>query len=272
MRWISLPVEIAATLLRHRELLGQFIRRDVGGRYRGTYLGLLWSFVIPLLMMAVYTFVFGVVLRARWPGMEQSSVGAFAVMLFAGLVPFNFFSEVVSRAPTLIIVNPNYVKKVVFPLEILPVSLTGAALCHCLLSVAVLLAGAAVFLHSLSWSVLLLPLVLLPLVLLALGLAWLLAALAVFVRDVVYAMGVVLSLCLFLTPIFYPLERVPARLRLVLALNPLAAVVDGFRRVIALGRPPDWPALAYALLVSLVVFAGGYAFFVRMKRSFADVL
>jgi lipopolysaccharide transport system permease protein len=120
--------------------------------------------------------------------------------------------------------------------------------------------------------VLLLPLVLLPLVLLALGLAWLLAALAVFVRDVVYAMGVVLSLCLFLTPIFYPLERVPARLRLVLALNPLAAVVDGFRRVIALGRPPDWPALAYALLVSLVVFAGGYAFFVRMKRSFADVL
>lgn len=266
------PLAAIRNLWRHRALTLQFARREVEGRYRGSFLGLVWSFITPLVMLLIYTFVFGIVFRARWPEAQSDSLSEYAVVIFAGLICFTLFSECVTRAPSLIVAVPNYVKKVVFPLEILPVSVLGAALFHAGVSFAVLLAAQLVGGGALSWTIVLLPVVLLPLLMLTLGVSWLLASLGVFIRDIANGVSLLVQVLFFLTPIFYTPESVPAALRGILLLNPLSPVVEGVRRVVIWGEPPAWDTWALSLAVGLAAAILGYAWFMQTKKAFADVI
>jgi lipopolysaccharide transport system permease protein len=196
------PQAAALSLWRNRGLIWQLTKREVIGRYRGSFMGLVWSFVNPILMLVVYTFVFSVVFKARWGESGGTSKTEFAIILFSGLITFNLFAECVNRAPGLILSNVNYVKKVVFPLEIMPWVTMGAALFHALISVAVLLGFFLAFHHFVHWTVLLLPLVWLPFLLLTLGISWFLAATGVFLRDIGQIVGIVTTAMLFRSPSF----------------------------------------------------------------------
>ncbi len=267
------PVEMVRHLWQHRELIGQFTKREVLGRYKGSFLGVVWSFVTPLLMLAIYTFVFSVIFKARWGNnLSDNSQTGFALTLFTGLIAFNVFGECLNRAPGLIISNPNYVKKVVFPLEILPVSVLGSALINSLFSLVILLIANLIFHGAIPWTIIFLPLMYLPLTLLCLGLGWFLASLGVFVRDVGHLIGVVIQVLFFMTPIFYPIEALPERLRFVLYLNPLTFIINHFRRVILWGQMPDWREFLVITVLTGVVCMLGYIWFMKSKKTFADVV
>ncbi len=266
------PVALVRHLWGHRDLIAQFARREVEGRYRASFLGLLWSFVHPFTLLVAYTWVFGVVFRARWPASRTSGLGEFALVLFSGLVVFNVFAECLSRAANLVVVVPSYVKKVVFPLEILPVSLFISAVFHGLISLSLLLICCALLLGELPWTVLLVPLVSLPAAFLCLGLTWVAASLGVFLRDLGHLVPLLLQAAFFATPILYPLESVPEPFRAVLRLNPVAWVVENVRRLIFYGAPPEWAGLGIWSAVTGALMVLGYAWFMKTKRGFADVL
>lgn len=263
-----------AGLWARRGLVAQLVRREVVGRYRGSFLGLLWSFVTPVLMLAVYTFVFSLVFKARWtPGADDShDQYEFALVLFAGLIVFNLFAECISRAPGLILSNVNYVKKVIFPLEILPVVSMGSALFHAAISLAVLLAFLLLLGKSLPATLLLLPLILLPLLLLTLGLSWLLASVGVFIRDVSQFVGMLVTVLMFMSPIFYPASALPEEVREWLFLNPLTFVIEQTRDVLIWGRAPDWRNLALYYGAAIATAWGGLWWFQKTRKGFADVL
>lgn len=271
LRYLN-PLAMARNLWRHRELVLQFARREVEGRYRGSFLGILWSFITPLVMLLIYTFVFGVIFQARWPQAQTTSLNEFAVIIFAGLTTFTIFAETVNRAPGLIVSVPNYVKKVVFPLEILPLSSLGAALFHAGVSFLVLVAAHLLIGGALHWTLLLLPIVIMPLLLLSLGVSWFLASLGVFVRDLGNVTGLVVQILFFLTPIFYAVESVPEPYRQVLLLNPVTPVVNNVRALVLWGEMPAWDGVGLSLVLTSVVAAAGYAWFVQTKKAFADVL
>lgn len=267
------PLKMARHLWSHRELIGQFTKRESIGRYKGSFLGQAWAFVTPLLMLVIYTFVFSVIFKARWGNtLSDSSQIGFALTLFAGLIPFTVFSECVNRAPGLIVGNPNYVKKVVFPLEILPVSQLGSALVHSLVSLAILVTANLIFNGVIVWTIIFLPLMYLPLILLCLGLGWFLASLGVFVRDIGQIMGVIVQVLFFMTPIFYPIAAIPANLQIILYLNPLTFIVNQFRRVILWGQMPDWGEFVVMTLLMELVCMLGYIWFMKSKKTFADVI
>jgi lipopolysaccharide transport system permease protein len=259
--------------MQHRQLIVQMTFREVAGRYKGSALGLAWSFCIPVLMLAIYTFVFSEIFKARWGGIGgDDSKTQFAVLLFAGLIVLNLFNEVVNRAPALIVSNVNYVKKVLFPIEILPVVVMGAALFHSLISLGVLVLAFAVFNGFVQWTLVFIPLVLLPLVLLTIGLSWILASLGVFLRDVSQTIGIITTVMLFLSPVFYPLTAVPERFRPIIMMNPLTFIIEQARAVVIWGKLPDWLGLGiYTVMAVLVVWAG-YAWFQKTRKGFADVL
>lgn len=267
------PVRMLRNLWRHRELLVRLTAQEAVQRYRGSYLGVVWSVITPILMLSVYAFVFSIVFQARWgelAGTPRS--GEFALTLFAGLIPFGVFAEVVNRAPSIVLSMPNYVKKVVFPLEILPVVAVGSAVVHSLISGAILLLGSLLFLGYVSPTVVLLPLAYLPLVFLTLGLGWFLASLGVYVRDIGQAIGLVTQALFFLSPIFYPVSAVPEHLRFILYANPLTAILTGFRRTMLWGAAPLWGTWAGLTLGTAVVALLGYAWFMQTKKGFADVI
>lgn len=261
-----------AAPFRHTSLIWQFVRREILGRYRGSILGLGWSIVTPLLMLMVYTFVFVGIFKARWPGAESGGGIGFALQLFAGLAVFNFFAEVLGRAPSLIVEQPNLVKKVVFPLEILPFVTIGAALFHLALSLLILLGGTLLIYGRLAPAALALPLVLLPLLPLLLGLCWLFAALGVFLRDIAQIMGMAINLLLFLSPIFYSVSTIPDKARFWIYLNPLTPVIENVRLVLFIGDWPDWSSWLVYLACASVVAIAGAAFFQGTRKGFADVL
>jgi lipopolysaccharide transport system permease protein len=261
-----------ASVWRHRGLVFNLVRRDVIGRYRGSTLGLLWSFLNPILMLLVYTFVFSVVFRARWGLGEDESRAQFAVVLFAGLIVHGLFSEVVNRAPGIILANANFVKRVVFPLEILPVVALGGALFHAFVSVFILLAGYTIVSGPPHWTALLFPVVFLPLAVLTLGLGWILAALGVYLRDIAQAVGVLTTALLFLSPIFFPMSALPAAYHPLILANPLTFIIEQAREVLIWGRVPDWQGLAQYTAVALACSALGFAWFQRTRKGFADVV
>jgi len=265
-------LSLGKSLLQHRELILQMTKREVVGRYKGSVLGLLWSFVNPVLMLAVYTFVFSVVFKAKWGvGGEEGNV-EFAVVLFVGLIVHSLFAEVINRSPTLILSNVNYVKKVVFPLEILPVISMGAALFHGFVSLGVLL-GAFLLLNGfLHWTVLLVPLVLLPLIFVTLGFAWLLASLGVYLRDVGQTIGIITTVMLFLAPVFYPMSALPEKYHVFILVNPLTFIIEQARQVLVFGQTPNWSGLAVYTAVSLIMVWVGYWWFQKTRKGFADVL
>ncbi|TIS89693.1 ABC transporter permease [Mesorhizobium sp.] len=257
-------------------LILSLIRREVVGRYRGSVLGLLWSFLNPLFMLAVYTFVFGVVMKSRWTVPDQPnaqhSTGEFAVILFCGLIVFQFFAEVVSLAPGLIVGNTSYVKKIVFPIQILPVVSAGAALFHAAISLLVLLVFAYIVFGSIPLTVVLAPVIFAPLIVLVLGIAWTLASIGVYFRDMSQIVAPLVTATLFLSPVFFQRTALPSWLQPWLSLNPLAIPVESFRNVVIFGVQPSWAALGrYSLLAAAVAFLG-YQFFQKTRRGFADVL
>jgi lipopolysaccharide transport system permease protein len=270
------PVSVGAlssSLWRNRQLIAQMTRREIVGRYRGSFMGLAWSFVNPVFMLAVYTLVFSEVFKSRWPGgADPDSKTQFAIVLFVGLIILSIVSEVLNRAPGLIVSNVNFVKKVVFPVEILPVVSMGTALFHALASIVVLLVALLLFNGSLPWTVIFLPLVLLPLVMLTLGISWMLASLGVFIRDVGQTIGIFTSVLMFVSPVFYPLSAVPEQFRPFIQLNPLTFIIEQAREVVVWGQPPDWRGLSLYGLAAAVVAWAGFAWFQKTRKGFADVL
>ena len=264
---------LGKSLWNNHQLISQMTKREVIGRYKGSTMGLAWSFFNPVFMLVVYTFVFSEIFKSRWGGNGgDESKTQFAVLLFVGMIVFTLFSEVLNRAPVLILSNINYVKKVVFPLEILPVISMGAALFHSLISVGVLLAAFVLFNGYLHWTVILVPLVFLPLVFLALGLSWILASLGVFLRDVGQTIGIVTSVLMFLSPVFYPISAVPERFRPFIMANPLTFIIEQAREVLVWGHTPDWAGLGVYTLAATVIAWGGFAWFQKTRKGFADVL
>lgn len=264
-------VSLGKSLWRNRQLILQMTKREVVGRYKGSALGLVWSFLHPVFMLAVYTFVFSVVFKARWGGGEESKT-QFALVLFVGMIVQGLFAEVLNRAPNVILSNVNYVKKVVFPLEILPIISMGAALFHSFISLGVLLIALVLFNGYLHWTAFLAPLVVLPLVILTLGLAWMLASLGVFLRDVGQTIGIVTTVMMFLSPVFYPINALPEEMRPWIMANPLTFIIEQAREVLIWGRVPDWIGLGTYTVAAMAITLAGYAWFQMTRKGFADVL
>jgi lipopolysaccharide transport system permease protein len=263
----------ALSLWSNRRLLKDLTWREISGRYRGSMLGIGWSILQPLLMLAVYTFVFSVVFGARWSAAGGAgSRFDFALFVFVGVLLHGILAEAITRAPGLVVANANYVKKVIFPIDLLPATLVGAAGFHALIAIGILLAGVLAFGGALHWTLLWLPLLVLPLLAMSLGLAWLLAALGVFLRDIGQVTGVLASVLMFLAPVFYPVSALPDGLEPLIYLNPLTYVIEQSRGVIFAGVAPELAGLALFYAVSLAVTQFGYWAFQKSRNGFADVL
>jgi len=260
------------SLLLHRTLLWRLTQREVAGRYRGSVLGWSWSLLNPLLMLAVYTFVFSTVFKARWPDLQQAGPLGFAINLFAGLIVFNLFAECISKAPTLIVSQPNYVTKVVFPLELLAATSVGAAAFHAATSLVVLGLFELVAMGSIPLTALWLPLVWLPLLLGCLALGWLLSALGVYLRDLPQLVNVGLSILMFLSAIFYPVTALPERWQPLLLANPLVLVIEQTRRILISGASPSPLYLVVGIPAGILLCEWSHRLFGKARRGFADVI
>lgn len=266
------PTAIFQSIWDNHQLIWQMSKREVLGRYRGSMMGLAWSFFNPIFMLAVYTFVFSVVFKARWGVDTSAGQGSFAVILFAGLIVHGLLAECLNRSPSLILSNVNYVKKVVFPLEILPWVVLVSALFHTSISVLVLLVAELVLMHSVPWTILLLPIVWLPFVIGIMGVCWFLASLGVYLRDVAQITGLVTTVLLFMSPVFYPLSALPEKFQVWLLLNPLTFVIEQTRQVVVWGNLPNWNGLLIYTVFACIVAWLGFAWFQKTRGGFADVL
>lgn len=257
----------------YRYLIIQMTKREISYRYRGSALGFVWSFLNPLLMLAVYTFVFSVVFKARWGGGEvEESRLDFAIILFSGMIIFNLFAEIINRAPNLILGNVNYVKKVIFPLEILPLISIGVVLFHGFVSLMVLLTAQLIFKGYIPLTIIYLPAILLPLLIIGLGLSWFLAALTVYIRDVAHITSIFVTVLMFVSAVFFPISSLPENYQIIIRMNPVAMIVSESRNAIIFGLPPDWTMIISMFVIGLFVAIGGYWWFQKMRRGFADVL
>ena len=259
-------------ILKNKDLLKQLVRRNIQARYRGSSLGLLWSFAQPLMMLSVYTFVFSVIFKARWGIDTGDNRAAFAIIMFCGMALFNIFSESVTGSCGVIVGNPNYVKKVIFPLEILPVAQVLSTLILGSVWFILLFLGACFLFGKVSWTMLLLPLPLIPLVLFTCGISMFVASLGVYLRDIQHIMGIVMQVLFFITPIFYPISAVPEKYRWPLQLNPLTTIIEESRKVFLYGQFPDWTFLLISFGASVIVAHLGFVWFVKTRKGFADVI
>ena len=267
----ALPSTLLSSLIKHRELLWDLVKRDFIGRYKGSILGVFWSLFNPLFMLAIYTIVFSVAFKARWGSGEESKI-SFAIVLFSGIIIHNFFAECLNRSPSLIASNPNYVKKVVFPLEILPWMALFSALLHFFVSFGVLLFFCLLAGVPVHIGVLLTPIILIPLILMTMGLSWIFASLGVYLRDLSQIMGVVTTVALFLAPVFYRIESLPEAYQALLAWNPITLPIIQLRDLMLWGKPLQWGQWAASLFIGIAVCYVGYWWFQKSRRGFADVL
>jgi len=264
------PIILLKNLKTNYKLIQKFSKRDIEGRYRGSFLGLAWSFVTPIIMLSVYAFIFGIVMNVRWG--IKSGIATFSLEVFAGMIAFTAFSDPVTRSPSLIYSIPNFVKKVVFPLEIIPVSTVITGYYHSLLSTMVLGVGIFALHHSLPSSFLLLPILILPISIFALGLSWFLSALGVYIRDISNVVGVAIQILMYATPIFYPIQSVPEPFKTVINLNPLTLGISMFRDAAVDGIYPSLLSYLYLVIIALLSAWIGSIWFNLSRRGFADVL
>lgn len=265
------PLEMIDSAWQHRSLIFQMTKREVIGRYRGSVLGIAWSFFNPLIMLAVYTLVFSTVFQAKW-NVGSDSKTEFALVLFIGMIVHGVLAEAMNNSPSLMLRNINYVKKVVFPLEILPWIVMGSTLFHALISLFVWSLFFIVVNFAYQWTSVFLPLVFLPLVIFSMGVSWILASLGVYIRDIGQMTGVLTTILLFLSPIFYPASRLPEPYQTLIYLNPLTFIIEQARDVLMWGNIPNWFGLAIAYIVSMLVAWVGFVWFQKTRQGFADVI
>tara|TARA_B100000676_G_C17920121_1_gene754992 strand:- start:80 stop:925 length:846 start_codon:yes stop_codon:yes gene_type:complete len=270
-RYRADPLYIAGSLVEHRFVIGQLTKRAILGRYRGTVLGLLWSLVTPLLLLAVYTFVFGTILQVRW--VSQSGGNAeFAAILFSGMLVHGILAECLTQASTLIVSNPQYVKKVVFPLEALPWVTVISAFFQGVISTGILLAYLFFVEGSIPWTAALFPIPLFILAFVCIAVGWLISATAVYLKDIAQMMGLLSTVLFFMAPILYPKTALPAEFQHLLYLNPLTYIIEQFRAVVLWGELPNWNGLGLYGVASVGVAWVSLAWFQKTRRGFADVL
>ncbi|MBD9633123.1 MULTISPECIES: ABC transporter permease [Pseudomonadaceae] len=266
------PPEMTRSFWANRSIIWKMAVREVIGRYRGSIMGLAWSFFNPILLLVVYTFIFGVVFQSRWGNTEPHNTGDFAIIIFSGMIVHGLFAECFNRAPTLITGNPNYVKKIVFPLEILPWISMGAALFHTGISWLVLLVAELLLKGSIPLTTVLFPVVLLPLIILTMGFSWFLAALGAYLRDISQITGIITTVLMFLSPMFYPITAIPEAYRPLLYINPLTLIIEESREVLIWGNLPSITQLGSYYLVSVLIAWLGFWWFQKTRKGFADVL
>lgn len=264
--------DLISPLVHHRALLGALSRRELASRYRDSFLGNLWMVITPMLMLGMYTFVFGVIFRSRWEGVGNHGIATFAIVLFSGLLLHSLLAETLGRAPKLILEEPNYVTKVVFPLELLAWVNLLTALVHFAIGLALLLLVMTFVMPPVPLKVLWLPVIVAPFTLYLLGLGWALSAVGVYLRDLGQFMGTLVSLLLFLSPVFYPREKAPAGLGTVLILNPLTIPVEQARRVLFHDLAPQPLVLVIYAAGGVVTYAVGLFIFHKLRRGFSDVM
>lgn len=255
----------------HKNLIMQFSKRDVQARYRGSFLGIIWAVLNPLLMLTVYTFVFSVVFKGKWGELSDNKF-EFAIILFSGLTLFNIFTECLNKSPMSIIGNPNYVKKVVFPLEILPVVNLISSLVHSCISMLILVGAVNIFLQPSSWGVIFSVFSVIPMIMFTLGLSFLVASLGVFIKDISYSIVVVTSVLVYLTPVFYPITAVPVIIRKIMYFNPLTLMVENFRNSVIFSKIPSWWDISVLTVSSYIIMILGLIVFKKLSSGFSDVL
>ena len=265
-------LSLGKSFWKHRQLIKKMAWREVVGRYKGSVMGILWSFINPVLMLAVYTFVFSVVFKAKWGVGGEESNTSFALILFVGLIVHGFLAEVLNRSPSLILSNINYVKKVVFPLEILSVINLAASLFHSVISLVVLLIASVAINGYVPWTIILIPVVLFPLATLVTGLSWMLASLGVFIRDIGQTIGIITTVMLFMSPVFFPLSAMPEKYQPFILANPLTFIIEQAREVLLFGHLPNWSGLGIYMIIASTVAWFGYIWFQKTRKGFADVL
>lgn len=270
-KYKTTPFEMINSLLNNLELIFALIKRDISSRYQSSFLGIIWSFLNPIFLLAVYTLIFSVVFKVKWTGGGDNKV-EFVLMLFAGLIVFNVFSECVNRSPATVLQNSNYVKKVIFPLEILSWVNLGASLFHAFISFIVWVLFYIIMIGLPHITLLLVPLILIPLCFLVLGVSWLFAALGVYLRDVSQVVTLVTTVIMFLSPIFYPVEALPQDYQGYLKINPLSLSISQIRDVLYWGEIPDFSEYIIYVAVCFFIAWLGFFCFQKMRKGFADVL
>jgi lipopolysaccharide transport system permease protein len=265
------PRAMFDSFLTNRSMIAMLIKRDILSRYRGSMFGIVWSLLLPLSMLIINTFVYSIIFKSKWSAEGETTV-AFALILFTGTLVFSLFSECMSRSCTLITSHTSYVKKVIFPIEILPFVLLGSAFFQLVVGFCMWLLFYFLSIGIPYWTAFYFPLLLIPFIAFILGFSWFFSALGVYVRDIAHAMAVIVTIFMFMTPIFYPLSAVPPALRVCFYFNPLTFLVEQTRTVLIWGRVPSFSGLA---LYSLVGFASawvGFIWFQKTRQGFADVI
>lgn len=272
------PVQVSAgsifgpinSISTHKELIWQLAYREILGKYKGSFLGLLWSLLNPLFLLAIYTFVFTQVFKSRW--IEGGTTGDYAIALFVGLIAHGFLAECLSRAPGLIVGNPSYVKKVVFPLEILPFPIMLAALFHAFASIVILLIAKWLLTGGVPWTALAFPIVILPLSIQGVAFSWILSSLSVYVRDVSQTVALLVTALLFISPVFFPVKSLPQYLHVAARWNPLTIPIEESRKILIWGQWPDWSLLGIYTVASVLLAWLGFIIFQKSRKGFADVI
>ena len=259
------------TLYKNGYLLKTLVIKDIKQRYQGSALGMLWSFLVPVMMLVIYTFIFSEVFQAKWD-IDTGDKYQFALVLFCGLTVFNLVGEVMNRSTTLIVSNTNYVKKVIFPLEMLPVVATCSAHFNFVVSFIILILAKLILYHNVSATLYMIFLAMIPLVIMAVGLGLFISAISVYLKDVGNVISVLVTVLMYLSPVFFPLTAVPENFRVVCEMNPMTYVIENFRKVVLYGECLDWKFYGISCVVALVIYFIGKTVFMRAKEGFADVL
>ena len=259
------------TLYKNNYLFWKLVKRDIRQRYQGSVLGMLWSIIVPILMLIIYTFFFSEVFQAKWD-IDTSDKYQFAVVLFCGLCVFNMISDVMSRSTVLIASNTNYVKKVIFPLEILPAVTVCSALFNCVISFAILIIAKLILYHDISSTLYMIILAMIPLIILSLGIGLFIAAISVYLKDVANVISVLITVLMYVSPVFFPLSSIPKSMRIICGVNPMTYIIENFRNVVLFGECLDWNFYFISCGVAVAFYFTGKAVFMRVKEGFADVL
>jgi lipopolysaccharide transport system permease protein len=265
------PAEMFRTFLKNRALIFSLTERQVHGRYRGSFMDSLWPFLNPLIMLGIYTFVFSVVFKARWNLGSDSKV-EFALVLYLGLIIFNIFSDCINSATTIVLLNSNYVKRVVFPLEILPIVVIGNALFYAFINLTIWIIVYIAAIGLPPPSIIFLPVIILPFIFFTLGISWFLAAIGVYVRDISQVISLLTTALMFLSPVFYPIDLIPAPYQFLFMLNPLTPVIEQMRNIFMWGLWPNWNSQVLWAFASFIVAWLGFAIFQKLRKGFADVI